>query len=72
MVHVEEAVLAEARARRDGVFHTDAEVVRTPPDRAGAGRARSCGVGKMVDTMLAHDGTDFAGSRCVMTKRASG
>ena len=31
-----------------------------------------CDSGKMVDTRLAQDGTDLAGSRCVMTKRASG
>ena len=28
--------------------------------------------GKIVDTMLAHDGTDFTGSRWVITNRASG
>ena len=30
------------------------------------------GLGKMLDTRLAYDGTAFAGSRCVMTNRASG
>ena len=36
-------------------------------------RSRSSPVsGKMVDTMLAHDGTAFAGSRCVITNCASG
>ena len=59
------------RPRANGVLHADPEVLR----HLGAELVEVAIMlrgGKMVDTMLAHDGTDFAGSWCVITKRSSG
>ena len=72
VVDVEETVLADARPGRDGVFHTRRAGARRPPAEPVQVALRACGAGKIVDTMLAYDGTTLAGSRCVMTKRTSG
>ena len=58
--------------RRDGLLDADAEVVRHLATESVQVESVACAVGKMVDTMLAHDGTAFTGSRWVITKRASG
>ena len=72
VVHVVEAVVADAGARGDRLLDADAQVVRHLAPEPVQVEPAGASSGKMVDTRLAHDGTAFTGSRCVITNRTSG